>query len=210
MTTLNRTRCSRYFQLAPESDWLIWGVNYLCLLQGILLLLGIAPRFQCVSLVVYLASWEHQNDHAWDAQDVMLRFFGFLLCFMPLHRLTVYEWYQTRGMSREEKIALHQNDSWPMWPFRLWQIEICYIYVGAGFAKLSNKVWQRGMAIYYATFTNHYGGVFTPDFLFNRMFPLKFLCWSSLFVECTSWILIWPLDDSNADLGCHCASPRRH
>jgi hypothetical protein len=181
------------FQLAPESDWLVWTVNYLCLLQGILLLLGVAPRFQCASLVVYLASWEHQNDHAWDAQDEMLRFFAFLLCFMPLHRLTIYEWYQTRGMSREEKTALFQKDSWPMWPFRLWQIEICFIYVGAGYAKLSTKLWQRGMAIYYATFTNHFGGIFTPDFLFNRMFPLKFLCWSSLVVECISVVTIWPL-----------------
>jgi hypothetical protein len=60
------------FQLAPDSNWLVWAVNYLCLFQGIILLLGIVPRFQLACLVTYLASWEHQNDHAWDSQDVML------------------------------------------------------------------------------------------------------------------------------------------
>ena len=48
------------FDLAPESDTLVWAVNYLGLLQGILLLLGFAPRFQCACLVVILASFEHQ------------------------------------------------------------------------------------------------------------------------------------------------------
>jgi len=181
------------FQLAPESDWLVWAVNYLCLLQGILLLLGIAPRFQLACLVTFLASWEHQNDHAWDSQDVMLRFFGFLLCFLPLHRLTIYEWWQTRGMTKEQRQDLHKNDSWPMWPFRLWQIEICFIYAGAGLSKLSYRNWRNGLAVYYATYSNHFGGIFTPDFLFNRILPLKIACYGSLAVECLSWILVWPL-----------------
>ena len=181
------------FQLAPESDWLIWAVNYLCLVQGILLLLGVAPRFQLVCLIIYLASWEHQNDHAWDSQDVMLRFFGFLMCFMPLHRLTIYEWWQTRGMSKEAKVELYKDDSWPMWPFRLWQIEMCFVYAGAGLSKLSYKNWHNGLAVYYASYSNHFGGVFTPNFLFNRLWSLKLLCYGSLVIECLSWILIWPL-----------------
>jgi hypothetical protein len=181
------------FQLAPESDWLIWAVNYLCLLQGILLLVGVAPRFQLVCLVLYLASWEHHNDHVWDSQDVMLRFFGFLLCFLPLHRLTIFEWWQTRGMSKEGRKSLIENDSWPMWPFRLWQIEVCLIYAGAGLSKLSYSDWWEGHAVYYATFSNHFGGIFTPDFLFNRILPLKLACWGSLFIECVSIVTIWPL-----------------
>lgn len=97
-------------------------------------------------------------------------------------------------MTKEEKEVLYKNDSWPMWPFRLWQIEIIFIYWGAGFAKLSKKHWWRdGLAVYHATFTNHFGGFFTPDFLFNNLFALKFLSYSSLLVECLAFILVWPL-----------------
>ena len=39
--------------------------------------------------------------------------------------------------------------------------------------------------------SDFWGGPFTPDFLFNRLGPLKILCWVSLVVECTCWIVVW-------------------
>ncbi len=38
-----------------------------------------------------------------------------------------------------------------------------------------------------------FGGPFTPDFIFNRRGPLHIMTWSSLFVECSCIIFIWPL-----------------
>jgi hypothetical protein len=96
-------------------------------------------------------------------------------------------------MTQKQKEDLYKNDLWPMWPFRLWQIEICFIYAGAGLSKLSYSNWRNGLTVYYATYSNHFGGIFTPDFLFNRILPLKLACYGSLAVECLSWILVWLL-----------------
>jgi ShK domain-like len=36
-----------------------------------------------------------------------------------------------------------------------------------------------------------FGGPFVPEFLFHRYGPLKLMTWSSLFLECTGFILVW-------------------
>ena len=177
------------FQLAPDNELLLWTVYYLGLVQGILLLLGIAPRFQIFCIFLNMVSFHHHNYLLLDAQDVMFRTWALLFLFMPLHRLTVFELF----MSRKEIKERYKNDSWAMWPFRLWQIQICFIYPGAALAKVNGKPWRDGTALFWLMHTDDfYGGVFNPDFLFNRMASLKFLCWSSLGLELACWILIWP------------------
>jgi hypothetical protein len=74
----------------------------------------------------------------------MFRVWNALFLFLPLHRVTIYEWL---GKLTAEQKAL----SWPMWPFRLWQIEICYVYLGAGFGKLASERWQNGEAMYHVS-----------------------------------------------------------
>jgi hypothetical protein len=74
----------------------------------------------------------------------MFRVWNALFLFLPLHRVTIYE---LLGQLKPED----KNLSWPMWPFRLWQIEICYIYLGAGFGKLSSERWQDGEAMYHVS-----------------------------------------------------------
>jgi hypothetical protein len=39
--------------------------------------------------------------------------------------------------------------SYPIWPIRLFQIEMCCIYAGAGYSKLSSKRWRTGNAMYH-------------------------------------------------------------
>ena len=80
------------FQLAPESHWLVWTLNYLGFFQGILLLLGIAPRFQISCLLINIISWDNQNCLTFDSQDILLPTLAFLLCFLPLHR-RCRSWY---------------------------------------------------------------------------------------------------------------------
>jgi hypothetical protein len=77
----------------------------------------------------------------------MFRVWNALFLFLPLHRVTIYEWL---GKLTAEEKAL----SWPMWPFRLWQMEICYVYLGAGFGKLASERWQDGLAMYHVSEKN--------------------------------------------------------
>lgn len=61
------------FALAPDSEAFLWGLHYLGALQALLLLLGIAPRFQLACLFVNMVSFQHHNLMVWDAEDHMFK-----------------------------------------------------------------------------------------------------------------------------------------
>lgn len=128
--------------LAPESPLLYWAMHILTMVVAFLLLLGIAPRLMVILLHCCLLTFHHHNGLMWDGEDAMFRCWNVLFLFLPLHRVTIYEWM---GKLTEEQ----KQQTWPMWPFRLWQLEICYIYLGAGFGKLASERWQNGTAMYH-------------------------------------------------------------
>ena len=126
--------------LSPENPTLYWSLHILTILHATLLLVGIAPRLQLGLIYIYSMSFWFHNQRIWDSEDDMFRFWNLFLLFLPLHRCTIYEWL---APERQQ----HLQKDWPIWPFRLWQIEVCAIYMCAGFAKLSNKEWTSGSAM---------------------------------------------------------------
>ena len=90
------------FQLAPDSETWIWIVFGVAMLHATLLLLGIFPRFQLLGLLVHQKSLHHHNRHLWDAQDVMLRLWTWMLLLMPHNDnsiTTISSWFQRRRNS---------------------------------------------------------------------------------------------------------------
>lgn len=61
------------FALAPDSEALLWGLHYAGLVQGILLFLGVAPKFQLICLYINLISFQHHNFMLWDGEDRMFK-----------------------------------------------------------------------------------------------------------------------------------------
>ena len=61
------------FALAPDSELLLWGLHYLGMVQAVLLMLGIAPKFQLVCLYINMLSFQHQNHMLWDGEDRMYK-----------------------------------------------------------------------------------------------------------------------------------------
>lgn len=173
------------FELFPESDTFLWLVYYVGVAHGLFLLAGIAPRLQMIGIMVNLISFHNHNYLMWDAQDVALRVWGFLLLFLPLHHVSIYDlWF------KNDKNGI--DDSWPMWPFRLWQIQVVCAYMGASLGKLDGPAWIEGLAMYRITHTNDFfPGIFNPDFLFNRVLPSKLITWMSLFIELTCFLTVW-------------------
>jgi Vitamin K-dependent gamma-carboxylase len=139
----------------------------------------------CCSISTCKKIFNH-NTLVYDAEDVMMMIFTFLLFWLPLHHITIYDRFGTKPNILE--------DSWPMWPFRLWQFYMSFIYIGAWMGKLVGPPWCDGTALYrVAHTTDFYPGIFNPDFLFNRMWFLYMASYLSLFVEGLGWLLIWPL-----------------
>lgn len=108
--------------------------------------------------------------------------------FLPLHEFTIYDvFWKRRG----------RNTSWPMWPFRIWQIEMCLIFFSSGVSKWldSNNIWMEGTALYWMTCKSEtYPGLFDPFIVFNHMLPLKLLCWYIFCMENICWIGVWMKD----------------
>lgn len=210
------------FQLAPDNDAFLWAVHFIGIVQGILLFLGVAPRLQLLGVYINLISFQHHNQVIWDGEDMMFRAFCTNFLWMPLHTRTIYDGfgYRARGDGAKEST----DTSWPMWPIRLFQIEMTFIYIGASLGKLqgtehrlcfrsllfcvvvfahlilfqrlafesSGSSWITGHAIHFISYSNDfYPGIFNPDFLFDRLGPLKLMTWSALFIEVSSWSLVW-------------------
>mmetsp|Transcript_15832 Transcript_15832/g.34406 ORF Transcript_15832/g.34406 Transcript_15832/m.34406 type:complete len:588 (-) Transcript_15832:1463-3226(-) len=178
------------FSLAPESYLLLWTIHCCGILQGMLLFLGIAPRFQLCCIFGILVSFKNHSDNMlYDSQDNLMRTLAWLLCLLPLHRLGISEWH----MSAAERREICKKDSWPMWPFRVVQIQMCFVFMGAGIGKVVEDEWLAGTAMYFVVHEdNFFGGPFTPDFIYNRVLPLKLLTWASLALELSCSITIWP------------------
>jgi hypothetical protein len=185
---MKTTMMHTIFSLAPDSDLLFWTMHCLGILHGVLLLLGIAPRLQTLAILVNLVSFQHLCSLVIDGQDDMFRIWAFYMLFLPLDHYTIYDLFPKTGRRDVSR-------SWPMWPFRLFQIQITLIYTGAAFGKLFyGPHWRSGTTLWRLIHTNDfYGGIFNPDFFFNRLGPLKIITWSSLILENLCWILIWPL-----------------
>ena len=173
------------FEFFPESESFIWILHYIGLIQGVLLLLGVAPKFQAICLFINMVSFQHHNQFIWDAEDVMFKMWLFLFFLMPLHHVTIFDRFGFK--------PIHSNDeTWSMWPVRLFQLEMTIVYAGAFFSKLQSKSWRDGTAMYWITYTSDfYPGTFNPDFLFNRLLPLKLFTWSALVLEGLGFTLVW-------------------
>ena len=144
--------------LSPDySHYVYYAFFYVGIVNAVLLLLGIAPKFQLLLLHVNMLSFHFHSPLIWDGEDNMFKIWNFLFLFLPLHHITIHDNFRHlfyyKGTSPTARISTEMDDDtelddWPMWPFRLWQIEICCIYVGAGFAKLSTDQWSSGNAMY--------------------------------------------------------------
>ena len=132
------------FAWYPDSRLVLYGMYYVGLLNGWLLLLGIYPRLQLVGIFLFLINLHNHSNILWDNQEAMLRLWSFFLIFMPLDHITWYDgfggWVTTLRTMVKNHLGgttttsptssttrtttdsssneqLQQSQSWPLWPF---------------------------------------------------------------------------------------------
>lgn len=174
------------FQWFPESNEFLWIFAGIGILQGIILLLGATayPRLHLFGIYLNIMSFGNHNCLMWDAEDTMLRLWAIMFLFFPLNHCTIYDRF---GLSPSSL-----SSSWPMWPFRIFQIEMLIVYMGASLGKFKAPAWQEGTAIYYISYgIGDYPGIFNPDFLYGRYGPLKLMAYTAMLLEGTCYISVW-------------------
>ena len=192
-------------RFVQDSDALLWSLHYLGLFNAVLLLLGIAPRWNALLLFLNNCSFDNANWMLCDGVDTglnpMVRLFNFHLLLLPLHHITIYDGFgfgrmwrgKTNASNNSTSTSSTENtDSWPMWTVWLWQWETVLIYFGAMVGKFDGDVWVSGNAMYYVMHcTDECIGIYNPDFLFNRALPSKLMTWGALGVEFLAPFTIW-------------------
>ena len=176
------------FALFPESEAFLWMMAIIGILQGVILFLGATRhlRFHMLCLWWNILSFKNHNVLFWDGEDDLFKLWAFLLLFFPLDHCTIYDRF---GFHTSLDLA---SSSWPMWPFRIFQIEVMLIYMGASLAKVVVEEWQDGSALFRISYgIQDYPGIFNPELLFGRYGSLKLLTWSSVLVEGLCYITVW-------------------
>ena len=185
---------------------LVWILHITGIVQGVLLLLGIMPKFQAICIYLNIVSFQHRGTNMmYDKQDVLCIALSFYMCFLPLNYVSLpqYLWQKNRRVEEDE--SDDEKFQQPIWPFRFFQLQMMFVFWGAGFGKLlhgigddehnypTSGIWRRGIAMYYVVHEeDFFGGLFAPDFLYNTKFALEILTYASLVLECTCWFFIWP------------------
>lgn len=81
-----------------------------------------------------------------DGSDVLLRTFGFYMLFMPLNRT----W------SLDARLRAPAGPAPSSWPLRLFQLQVCVVYVRTGLVKAFQDQWQEGRSVYHALSTSYF------------------------------------------------------
>lgn len=171
------------FSILPATDGVLWTIYIVMMLQLVLLGLGVWPRLQAASVFVWLCTFHHRNMILFDAEDNLFRLMAFFLVFLPLHRHTLVERLRGRAAG---------DGTWPLWPFRLVQLQMCLILASSALLKLSGAEWRDGTAMFYVVHLDDlYGGVFNPSLLFGYLLPLKLITWGSMVLEVVAPLAIW-------------------
>lgn len=159
------------FSIIPQTRLAYWSMYAIFMAQVVLMGLGVLPRFQTACVFVFITSFHHHSMTLWNSEDTVLRILCFFLLFFP--------------PSASVK-------SWPMWPIRLMQIEMCLIYISSGILKFQGKDWTEGHALWYVVHLNDfYGMFFNPSWVFGNHFMLKLLTYATLVLEAAVPILVW-------------------
>jgi len=172
------------FPYLPETAFCYWTVYGIFMIQIILLGLGVLPRFQIACVFFWIVMIRHIDNIIWDAEDNVMRVIAFFMIFWPLDRVTIWDKFG--------RTSFTTTKSWPMWPFRLVQIEMCLIYLSTVISKFQGEEWTGGIALWYVVhLKDTYGMWLNPNWIFGYHGPLKVLTYATLVLESTTPIMMW-------------------
>jgi len=174
------------FHWVPATPLVVHIGLSVMMIQSVLLLLGVASRFQAACLFIFLVSFQSRNPLIGDGEDMVFRIFALFLIFMP----TDYSWSLGRrvwGGHESTKQAVAQA-----WGLRLIQIQMTLIYVSAAWSKMLGSTWRDGSAMFYVyQMEDLFGRGPLPGVLLESELMIRAATWSVLVVEAALPLALW-------------------
>ena len=175
------------YSFFPGAPWVITLTLLVLALSGIGLIFSFYPRTLAALTLFLLTSIHHANVMLFDSEDVVFRLFAFFLIFVP-------SWSKLKD-STETLTAMTtpttSASSFPSWPRRLFQLQVCLIYLAAGIQKSNGEEWLDGSAIYYALRLDDMTLFQLPEGMTEKMAWSRLLSWSTLTFELLFPFLVW-------------------
>lgn len=168
------------FHWFPESMLAPRVLAAIMLLNCLGLVLGWHGRIHAACLFVLYTSFVHRNLAIFDSEDTVLRLACFFLALMPV---------DAAWSVRAARLA--HRPAPPVWPLRLWQIEMTLIYLSTALLKLRGQEWWDGSALHYALGVELFQRFPVPDALANGPVLSRLATWSVLAVECVLPFALW-------------------
>lgn len=150
--------------------------------QTLLLAVGWHSRIQAACVLVWLTSFHDRNIAIVDGEDTVFRLFAFFLALCPSG------WAFSLDARRRDPAAPPPAP----WALRLFQLQICVIYLSSAIEKTTASDWTSGTALYYVARLDDWFGKFaTPDFPFETVWMIKAMTWGTLALEWLLPIALW-------------------
>lgn len=170
------------FHILP---WSVASVDYyfLVLMAALVfLILGVWPRLAALVVFVLFTGLLHGNALIFDGEDTVFRLFAFFMIFVPGPK--------SLRETAPEKSAETANP-WPVWPLRMFQLQMCLIFYCCALQKMRGEVWTDGTAVYYIFRLYDFYRIPMPEFLTENLAILKLLSWSVIALELSVPFLVW-------------------
>ncbi|MGQ9865206.1 MAG: HTTM domain-containing protein [Pseudanabaenaceae cyanobacterium] len=166
----------------PRWPWVVFGVG---VVSAIAFTLGICTRLATVVLFGVWASLVHRSLMLVNGQDQIVKLLLFFGLFAPLGRsYSGDRWWARRHKQPWSEVA-------PVWPMRLMQVSIAFVYLFSAPAKWNDDImWRNGLAIYYVTLSDRWFRF--PDVSLFQNIPFSlFATYSALAAEMGFPLLVW-------------------
>ena len=149
---------------------------------------GFQTRISTIILYVLQVSMIHRNLLIVNGDDLVFRMILFYSCFAKLNYcLSVDSWI------RKKFLKLKEEELPRIWPIRLIQLNVLFIYINRLPHKLVDDVaWINGEAIYYTMASNMWGRCPFPDLFYKWDCLLsKIPTFATVLIEGAFPILVW-------------------
>ncbi len=174
------------FALLPKGDGWVTAFFIWAFTAALMLTLGLFTRFSAVLVWLALQSFYYRQPPIHNGADNIMRLISFYLIFSQAGAaFSLDRWRRVRrGLDGPEP-----PKSAP-WAQRMIQIQLCVIYLSTAYWKALGPIWADGTALYYATRQEDFIRFRIP-YLFEHLWTIKLITWSTLLMEATFPFLLW-------------------
>jgi hypothetical protein len=171
--------------LFPPSYEAIYALMTVYGISLIFSLIGLFTRPSLVVALLCMTSLHQRNIWLLSSSEMLMRLITLYLVFSPCGHSLSLDSFLGRYYPKFKR-----SRTWPMWSWRLIQIQISVVYLWTFWHKINGDSWLDGSAVYYATRLENMNNSSLPMLMDSKIF-LALMTWSTLVIEFSLASLIW-------------------